>query len=83
MHFHCPKPRKGLEIIAKCNVTALPHLREDLRRAYAPHINQGICCDYGRTAEWSMKVVNTFSASLDDLCDNIDNHGKHTTSTSA
>ena len=67
LHFHGPKPSRGLDEIAKCNVPALPAL--PVRKPYAFHIHEGICCDYGRTADWAMKVFKNFTASLDDLCD--------------
>ena len=73
IHMHGPKPGKGLEIMAERNITIfdvkgdvnldnyLPH--------YKGHITQGICCDLGRTAQWTMAAVKAFGAPTEDLCD--------------
>ena len=68
LHFHGPKLGRGLEVIAKCNLTAISLLP----KAYRPHLQQGICCDRGRTAEWSIEAIYTLKAPIDHLCDIAD-----------
>ena len=68
LHFHGPKLGRGLEVIAKCNLTAISLLPP----AYKYHLLQGICCDRGRTAEWSIEAINLFKAPIDHLCDIAD-----------
>ena len=68
LHFHGPKLGRGLEVIAKCNLTAISLLPE----AYRDHLQQGICCDRGRTAEWSIEAIYTLKAPIDHLCDIAD-----------
>jgi hypothetical protein len=67
LHFHGPKLGSGLEIMAKCNVTAISFLPDN--EAYNNHLRQGICCDRGRTAEWSLEAIYHLKAPIDDLCD--------------
>ena len=70
VHFHGPKLGRGLEEMATCNVTGISsNLHPHLQKAYGPHLHQGICCDYGRTAKWNMKAIRYWEASMDDLCD--------------
>jgi len=67
IHFHGPKPGIGLEEISVCNVTAIfPSFRI---WQYTSHMMQGVCCDRGRMAEWSINAINNLKASLRDLCD--------------
>lgn len=68
VHFHGPKPGIGLEEISTCNASALSTFHT---KAYIPHIEQGICCDQGRTATWGIKVVDALVASDTDVCDVI------------
>jgi hypothetical protein len=66
LHLHGPKFGSGLQAMGKCNVTAvslIPH------KAYQPILHQGICCDRGRTAEWSVEAIHHLKAPIDDLCD--------------
>ena len=67
LHFHGPKLGSGLEAMAKCNLTAISFLLH--KEAYKPHLRQGICCDGGRTAEWSLEAIYHLKAPIDDLCD--------------
>jgi hypothetical protein len=69
IHFHGPKLGVGLEAIAKCNLTAISLLRKDIAKAYTNHLHQGICCDRGRTAEWSIKAIHLLKAPTDHICD--------------
>ena len=69
LHFHGPKLGRGLEAMAKCNVTAISFLLTRHKEAYKPHLRQGICCDRGRTAEWSLEAIHRLKAPIDDLCD--------------
>lgn len=70
VHFHGPKPGKGLEDMSKCNWTGIFHnMPPNLQNAYGPHLHQGICCDYGRTAEWAVQTIQSLKASRRDLCD--------------
>jgi len=32
-------------------------------------LNQGICCDKGRTAEWSVETIHHLKAPIVDICD--------------
>jgi hypothetical protein len=72
LHFHGPKLGRGLEVIAKCNLNAISLLRKDIAKAYMPHLRQGICCDRGRTAEWSIKAMHLLKAPIDHICDIAD-----------
>jgi hypothetical protein len=72
LHFHGPKLGRGLEVIAKCNLTAISLLRKDIAKAYVPYLHQGICCDKGRTAEWSMEAIHRLKAPIDHICDIAD-----------
>jgi len=70
VHFHGPKTGNGLEDMSKCNWTGIFHnMRPDIQRAYGPHLHQGICCDYGRTAEWAVHTIQSSKSSRHDLCD--------------
>ena len=70
IHFHGPKPGRGLEDMSKCNWTGIFHnMLPNIRRAYGPLLHQGICCDYGRTAEWAVQTIHSLKASRQDLCD--------------
>merc|ERR1711862_357012 len=44
VHFHGPKPGRGLEGMAKCNLTAVS-AKVIGRADYGPFLHQGICCD--------------------------------------
>ena len=67
LHFHGPKLGSGLEAMAKCNMAAISLIPQ--KAAYKPHLRQGICCDRGRTAEWSVEAIHHLKAPIDDLCD--------------
>jgi hypothetical protein len=67
LHFHGPKLGSGLEAMAKCNMAAISLIPQ--KAAYKPHLRQGICCDRGRTAEWSVEAIHRLKAPIDDLCD--------------
>mmetsp|Transcript_25527 Transcript_25527/g.39243 ORF Transcript_25527/g.39243 Transcript_25527/m.39243 type:complete len:444 (-) Transcript_25527:314-1645(-) len=70
VHFHGPKPGRGLEYMAKCNWTGIVHnMSPNIQKAYNNHLNQGICCDYGRTAAWATQTIQSLKASRQDLCD--------------
>jgi hypothetical protein len=68
LHFHGPKLGRGLEVIAKCNLTAMSLLPP----AYTNHLNHGICCDRGRTAKWSIEAIHLLKAPIDHICDIAD-----------
>ena len=72
LHFHGPKLGVGLEVIAKCNLTAISLLPKDYREPYRDHLQQGICCDRGRTAEWSIEAIYALKAPIDHFCDLAD-----------
>jgi hypothetical protein len=68
IHFHGPKLGRGLEVIAKCNLTAMSLLSKDVAKAYTPHLHQGICCDRGRTAKWSIEAIHLLKAPIYHIC---------------
>lgn len=57
IHFHGPKPGRVLDELGKCNLTWDKSL-EGLWRPYKPLFDQGVCCDQGRTADWSLKAMD-------------------------
>ncbi|KAG7343018.1 hypothetical protein IV203_020963 [Nitzschia inconspicua] len=64
LHFHGPKPGKGLEEMAMCQI--------DMDRVipgYRRHISHAICCDQGKTANWAVNLFNQFSAPRHEVCD--------------
>ena len=69
VHFHGPKLGIGLEEVAQCIVPALSKLPDHIKGPYRYLIHQGICCDHGRTAKWSLETINSLRATSDDLCD--------------
>lgn len=67
MHFHGPKPERGLKEMGKCNVTALVRggfLLNHIFDAYNSLFHQGICCDSGRTADWAAKTMKKLKAPI-------------------
>ena len=66
IHLHGPKMGKGLEEMATCNTTALENHRI---KPYYNHFRQGVCCDKGRTAQWSVETIHNLEAPKDALCD--------------
>ena len=67
LHFHGPKLGRGLEEMSACNISAVsPEFRIE---PYTPHIQQGICCDQGRTAGWSLEAIDNLKAPIEDLCE--------------
>lgn len=67
LHFHGPKPGKTLEEIASCNIGSMGDLLRDYPD-YRPHILQGICCDFGKTANWAVHLFHRFKAPMSDIC---------------
>jgi len=63
IHTHGPKIGSGLEGVAKCD------LHDNYRYTLNNIIKQGICCDKGRTAEWTVNAFNRLKAPINDLCD--------------
>jgi len=69
IHFHGPKPGKGLEEMASCNITGLELvLHPSVYKAYEIILNQGICCDRGRTATWAMDSLHKSLPAFEDIC---------------
>mmetsp|Transcript_3802 Transcript_3802/g.5817 ORF Transcript_3802/g.5817 Transcript_3802/m.5817 type:complete len:435 (+) Transcript_3802:62-1366(+) len=66
IHFHGPKPGRGLEEIASCNITGVELL--PVYKAYENLLNQGICCDRGRTATWAMDSLQKLIPAFEDIC---------------
>lgn len=57
IHFHGPKPGRVLDEMGKCNLTWDKSV-ERFRRSYKRLFDEGVCCDQGRTADWSLKAVD-------------------------
>ena len=67
LHFHGPKLGRGLEEMSACNISAVSP--EFHTKDYTAHIQQGICCDQGRTARWSLEAIDNLRAPIEDLCE--------------
>lgn len=64
IHLHGPKPNRGLEAIASCdpNLYSYPD-------AYDWLVEQGICCDKGRSARWVKETLELMRVAPEDICD--------------
>ena len=67
LHFHGPKLGRGLDEMSTCDVDAIFNLPKQFL-PYEPIIRQGVCCDQGRTATWSIDAIKMLRDSLEDLC---------------
>ena len=66
IHFHGLKPGLLLEDVARCNITGLDD--SPYKEHYEVMFRQGVCCDQGRTAEWSIHAFHRLVAPKDELC---------------
>jgi hypothetical protein len=64
LHFHGPKPGKGLEEMGSCSID----LFETIRPGYRRHFSHAVCCDQGKTAYWARKMLSHFEASKEEVC---------------
>ncbi|GFH61665.1 hypothetical protein CTEN210_18141 [Chaetoceros tenuissimus] len=68
LHFHGPKLGRGLDEMSTCDVDAISNLPKHFL-PYQPIIRQGVCCDQGRTATWSIDAIKSMRDSMEDLCE--------------
>lgn len=55
IHFHGPKPGKGVWEIAECNTTSTRFPR------FSHLFHEGICCDHGKTAHFALRLHSALS----------------------
>jgi len=67
VHLHGPKVGNYLEEMSTCNVTILSPTF--VFPDYIKLLNQGICCDQGRTSQWAIETTNKLQAPIEDLCE--------------
>jgi lipopolysaccharide biosynthesis glycosyltransferase len=66
LHFHGPKPGKGLEEMAMCQTDM-----NAIRPGYRRHVSHAICCDQGKTANWALRLLDEFAAPRQEVCPTI------------
>jgi hypothetical protein len=71
IHFHGPKLNRGLEEMSLCDVRAITSKSSSIPNDYQPHIQQGVCCDQGRTSRWIIDAIKNLRAPMKDLCDDM------------
>lgn len=66
IHFHGPKPENVLGHMGKCNLTWEESL-QFLKEPYGRLFDEGVCCDKGRTADWSIHAMDVLKTPMQEL----------------
>lgn len=74
IHFHGPKPQKGLEEMGGCDID---DWKNRILPGYQRLFKHGVCCDQGKTAKWALDLFHRFEVARDIICPR-DDHEQET-----